>query len=312
VTQAALSNFVPPQGRLRDRLLALRSQPIFAPVDDDGLLLVAEHARSTTYRDGEIVVPEGEPQQGIFVVTEGSLLISQQGRPLVTVNAGTAFGTIALLARKPSALAVAGGETRTIEVPGPAFEGALDANHSLLRGALAVTGAELLKVRGNLPIDPSIPRELDEGPYYLEPKSMVERLLQLRSGPFGYMNLEALIDLARQMIEVRYPAGHLLWSAGDLSTHSLHIDHGRVRCTAPDGRHVDVARGFNIGVMDVWGARQRAYDARTETSVIGHRIAFESFLTLLESHVEVGLEVLRGFARALLTERTSPPRAPAI
>src|SRR5262249_25440050 len=111
--------------------------------------------------------------------------------------------------------------------------------------------------------------------------------------------------LARQMVEIRYEPGHLLWSTGDLSTHSLHIDCGRVRCTAPDGRHVDVGSGFNIGVMDVWGPRRRAYEARTETAVIGYRIEFESFLTLLESHVEVGLEVLRGFARTLLTERTS-------
>ena len=309
MTQATLSNFAPAQGRLLDRVLSLRSQPIFAPVDDDGLLLLAEHARSATYRDGEIVVPEGEPQRGIFVIVEGSLIVSSRGRPVVTLDAGTAFGTLALLARQPSALAVAGGETRTLEVPSAAFEEALDVNHSLLRSALAFTGERVLRARGNLPVDPTIPRELDEGSYYAEPKSMVERLLQLRAGGFGYMNLEALIDLARQMNEVRYPAGHLIWSAGDYSTHSLSIDYGRVRCTAPDGKHVDVARGFSLGVMDVWGARRRAYEARAETEVIGHRIEFESFLTLLESHVEVGLEVLRGFARNLLTERA--PKEPS-
>jgi CRP-like cAMP-binding protein len=310
MTQTGLGNFAQPQGGLRDRVLALRSQPIFAPVDDDGLLLLAEHARSAIYRDCEVIVPEGEPQRGIFIVTEGTLLVSYRGGPVAVWNAGTAFGTLALLARKPSALAVAGGETRIIEVPGPVFEQALDTNNSLLRGALAVMGADVLKARGNLPVDPSVPRQLDEGPYYPDPKSMVERLLQLRTGTFGYMNLEALVDLARQMKEVRYPPGHLLWSAGDFSTHSLTIDYGRVRCTAPDGKHVDVARGFNIGVMDVWGARRRAYDARAETEVIGYRVEFESFLTLLESHVEVGQEVLRGFARTLLTERAKGPEKP--
>ena len=89
-----------------------------------------------------------------------------------------------------------GGETRTLEVPAPSFEEALDVNHSLLRSALAVTGAGVLRARGNLPVDPTVPRELDDGSYYVEPKSMVERLLQLRAGGFGYMNLEALIDLA--------------------------------------------------------------------------------------------------------------------
>jgi len=58
---------------------------------------------------------------------------------------------------------------------------------------------------------------------------MVQRLLDLRQSPFGHLNLEALVDMARSMVEARYPAGHLLWSAGDASTHSLHIEAGRVR-----------------------------------------------------------------------------------
>jgi CRP-like cAMP-binding protein len=113
------------------------------------------------------------------------------------------------------------------------------------------------------------------------------------------------------MREVRYPAGHLIWSAGDFSTHSLSIDYGRVRCTAPDGKHVDVAKGFNIGVMDVWGARRRVYEARTQTEVIAYRTEFESFLTILETHIEVGQEVLRGFARTLIAERAKGPGKPA-
>jgi CRP-like cAMP-binding protein len=129
---------------------------------------------------------------------------------------------------------------------------------------------------------------------------MVQRLLDLRQSPFGQLNLEALVDMARGMKEVRYPAGHLLWSAADPSTHSLHIDAGCVRCTAPDGRSVLVGHGFTIGVLDVWGAHQRVYEARAETPLVAARIDFESFLALLEAHPEVGLELLRGFARVLL------------
>ena len=128
---------------------------------------------------------------------------------------------------------------------------------------------------------------------------MVERLIQLRQSLFGHINLEALVDMARQMLEVRYPAGHLLWSVGDASTHSLHIDVGKVRCTAPDGSSVGVGSGFTIGVLDVWGTRLRVYEARAETAMIAYRIDFESFLSLLEAHPEVGLELLRGFAREL-------------
>jgi CRP-like cAMP-binding protein len=52
------------------------------------------------------------------------------------------------------------------------------------------------------------------------------------------------------------------------------------------------------------GPRRRAYSVVSETPVILARVEFEHFLTLLESHVEVGVEILRGFARAFFESRT--------
>jgi CRP-like cAMP-binding protein len=125
------------------------------------------------------------------------------------------------------------------------------------------------------------------------------------------MNMEALIDLARSMVELRIPAGAVLWSAGDPSTHALHIDVGRVRCTERDGRSVSVGHGFTIGVLDVWSG-SRVYEARAETALIAFRIDIEGFLALLEAHPEVGLDLLRGFARDLLEgyRPSQPPGTP--
>ena len=190
-----------------------------------------------------------------------------------------------------------------MELPATAWEAALIENYSMLRNVLRILGAAVLGTRGSLPVDPKLPRALDEGTYYPEPRPFVARLIALRQSLFGHLNLEALVDLARQMEEVRLPEGALLWSVGDASTHSLHIDVGRVRCTAPDGSHVAVARGFTIGVLDIWGTQKRAYEARAETPIIGARIDFEGFLALLEAHPEVGLQLLRGFASELLAAR---------
>jgi CRP-like cAMP-binding protein len=305
MTQAALNLETPARDGLRDRILTLRSQAMFETLDDDGLLLLAEHARSATYLPGEVLAPEGEPAAAFFIIIEGAVELSWKGKPQSTQRQGGAFGALALLAREPSAQAMAVERTRTLEIPAAIFETALDENYSFLRGSIAVFGGLVLQLRRNLPADPDSPRQIREGTYYEEPKTMVQRLIQLRSGSFGYMNVEALIDLARHMVEVRYPAGEVLWSAGDFSTHALHIDYGRVRCTAPDGRHVDIGNDFTIGVLDIWGVRKRAYEVRTLTPVIGFHVAFESFLTLLETHVEVGLEILRGFARDLVAERVS-------
>jgi CRP-like cAMP-binding protein len=286
------------------RVLLMRAQPMFEGLDDDGLLLLAEHARSVTYQDGDVIAAEGEPSRWVYLVMHGEIVVSRHGREITVRRAGDGYGALPLLARELSTLAIARGETRTLEYPAVAFEAALTENYSLLRNTLRVMGASLLAIRGNLPANPNVPRVVDEGTYQAAPRSMVERLLLLRQSPFAHMNLEALVDMARQMVEVRYPADHLLWSAGDASTHSLHIEAGRVRCRAEDGTSVAVGRSFTIGMLDVWGSRRRVYEARTETPVIAACIDFESFLALLEMHREVGLELLRGFARDLVGVRT--------
>lgn len=288
---------------LRDRVLLLRSQSTFDGLDDDGLRLLAEHGRTAAYRDGQVVTAEGEPPRLVFAVVEGEIVVSRKGKVVTVRGAGDAFGALPILAREPSMLATARGETRTLELPAAAFESALIENHSLLRNTMRVLGASILSMRASLPADPAAPRVVDEGTYDPRPRTLVQRLLQLRQSPFGHLNLEALVDFARHMTEVRYPAGHRIWSAGEASDYSLHVDAGRVRCTTPDGSSVAVGSGFTFGVLDVWGTRRRAYEARTETPVIAARIDFDRLLTLLEIHPEVGLEMLRGFARDLIAER---------
>jgi CRP-like cAMP-binding protein len=284
---------------VRDTVLMLRSQPMFQGLDDDGLLLMAEHGASAVFQDGEVVSKEDEPSRAVYLVKQGALAVSRHGQYLTTRNAGEAYGALPLLAREPSTLAVASGETHTLELPAAVFESALIENFSLLRNTLRQLGGAVLELRGNLPANPDRPPIVDEGSYYERPRSLVERLIQLREHEFGHMNLDALVDLARRMIDVRFAAGDVLWSAGDPSLHALNIDAGRVCCTGPDGRSVAVGRGFTIGVLDVW-SRARVYEARAETPVIAFRIDFESFLALLETHPEVGLDLLRGFARDLL------------
>ena len=308
MNQEILGGGQPVRVGLRDRVLALRSQPMFEGLDDDGLLLLAEHGRSTSYADGQVIAVEDEPARSVYLVTQGAIVVSRRGTELTTRVAGEAYGGLPVLAREPSTLAVAKGETRALEVPAAAFESALVENFSLLRNTLRVLGTGVLAIRGNMPADPDVPRAIDEGSYYAEPLSLVEILIQLRQSPFGRMNLDALVDMARYMVDVRYPAGELLWSIGDTSTHALHVEAGRVRCTGSDGRHVAIGRGFTIGVLDVW-SRTRVYEARTETPIIAFRIDFESFLALIETHPEVGLDLLRGFARELLNARTPSGRS---
>lgn len=289
----------PDRKGIRDRVLTLRSYPMFEGLDDDAFLLLAEHGTSANYSDGEIISTEGEPLRSLCLVVEGEISVSRQGQVITVRKAGDAYGGLPVLARVPATLAVAVGNTSTLEIPAPAFEAALTQNFSLLRSTLRQLGTSVLAMRGNLPSLPNGQSSVNEGTYYEQPRTLVERLINLRQGNFRHMNMEALIDLARSMVELRLPAGTLLWSAGDASTHALHIDVGRVRCSERDGRSATVGHGFTIGVLDVWTG-SRVYEARAETPLIAFRIDIEGFLALLEAHPEVGLDLLRGFARDLL------------
>lgn len=292
----------PPREGLRARLLLLRALPVCEGLDDEGLIRLAEHARNVSYREGDVITREGEPARALHVLVEGEVHLFHSERRVGVLKAGAAFGAFHVLAREPSVLAVASEFTRTIEVPAAAFETLLDENYSLLRSLLAIAGSAALAARGNLPVDPKATRVIDEGQYYEAPRSLVERLMLVR-GSFAGMNLEALIDLARHMQELRLPAGQVIWSVGDVADHSLHVNYGRVRCTAPDGQHVIIGSDFTLGVLDVWGPRRRAYSVVSETPVILARVDFAHFLTLLESHVEVGVDILRSFARAIFESR---------
>jgi hypothetical protein len=86
----------------------------------------------------------------------------------------------------------------------------------------------------------------------------------------------------------------------------LRIDHGRVRCTAADGKTVDVGHRYVLGIMDAVGQVERSYDARAETQVVAYRNGLETLLDVLEMHFDLARDFVAVLARAALE---TPERA---
>ncbi|AKU97677.1 transcriptional regulator, Crp/Fnr family [Labilithrix luteola] len=289
-----------PQAALRNRVLLLRSVESLQGLDEQGLTLFAEHATNRFYRKGDVLTTEDEQPRAIGIVIEGQVTVTRTGKPGYVARRGEGFGMLAVMASTTTGRVVADIDTVTLEIPVATFRVALEENFSLLRNCLRIMGTTLTRARHHLPADPSNPPSVDLGDYYVRPRTLPEQLIQLRRGPFHQMNVEALVDLTRRMKERRVPAGHVFWSAGEPSTFALHVEYGRVRCTAPDGQHVDVGHDFTLGVMDVWSGQPRSYEARAETPIIAYHIDYEDFLVIIEMHVSVGLDMLRGIARQYL------------
>ena len=84
----------------------LRSIDLFAPLSAQTLEDVAWRLVPVSATAGEVVIREGDAGDRLYVVEDGEVAVSQNGRPLTTLGPGTYFGEIALLHDVPRAATV--------------------------------------------------------------------------------------------------------------------------------------------------------------------------------------------------------------
>ncbi|HTE52534.1 MAG TPA: cyclic nucleotide-binding domain-containing protein [Kofleriaceae bacterium] len=287
---------------LRGRLLLLRALDSMRAVGDDSLSLLAEHARVRRFRRGDFLLDEGGPVDTVYIVVAGQVTVTRRGEPVAVVKRGYGAGFAPLIARDPNGVrAVADVDTTTLEIPADALLDTYERDFAFVRNVLRLQAVQIASARGGLPVDPDRPPPVDLGTWRERQVTLVERLLATRKVPlFATANLDAVVELLRSQVEVRYPAGEVLWRIGEPATYSLRIDCGRVRCTAGDGRAVDVGAQQWIGAMDCFAELPRRFEARTETPVIAYRGDIETLLAVLEAHFDMAMDFVGNLARQSL------------
>jgi CRP-like cAMP-binding protein len=90
------------------RLGTLRQLTLFSTLSRRELRVVDGLLHERRYLKGEIIFDEGEEGQALHVVITGRVVICKQGEPeagrIAEINAGVAFGELALLENAPRAL----------------------------------------------------------------------------------------------------------------------------------------------------------------------------------------------------------------
>jgi CRP-like cAMP-binding protein len=289
---------------LRGRLILLRAMEALRALDESSLALLAEHARVRRFRAGDQLLLEGRPVDNVYLITSGQVTVTRRGKVLAVVTPGFGAGFTSLTARDPNGVsAVADIDTQTLEVPAEALFDTYERDFAFVRNVLRQQGLSIARSRSGLPADPDKPPEVVLGTWRDREFTLVERLMSAQRVPMlARANFDAVIEIVRHQIEVRHAPGELLWRAGEPSSFSLRIDYGRVRCTTPAGRSVDVGSEYWIGTMDCFAGHPRSYDARAETPVIAYRADFEALLAVLDAHFDLALDFIAMLARQRLAE----------
>lgn len=287
-----------------ERLLHLKRYPLFIGLPPADLALVAESARERFFAKGEVVLPEGEPISSVFIVVDGEVTIRRAGRVIGRASRGAGVGGLGFLARETEGgEAVAEAPTIALEWEGDAtlelFEDHFSILHHMLRNICRdlvqlqiKTGSEWiplgLPVRSMLPLD--------------RPLDLVERIFFLRkSTPFVHSSINALAELSRGMVEIRFDPGTPLWKEGEAGPSVHLIVDGAVRCKASSRDDpFTVGPGFPLGIVEAVAEVPRWFDAVTETRVVTLQGNVEGLLDVFEDNFGMAMDYVAAMAKALL------------
>lgn len=101
----------------------LRKVPMFAALRQDYLEMLAKLVNVRTYKKGEIIIKQGDPGTGLFIIVTGSVAITNKSRPgipelvLANMSKGEFFGEMSLIDGYPrSATATTTSECQLLEL----------------------------------------------------------------------------------------------------------------------------------------------------------------------------------------------------
>ncbi|MDR7486231.1 MAG: cyclic nucleotide-binding domain-containing protein [Armatimonadota bacterium] len=91
----------------------LMQVPIFKDIPARLLESVARSMRERIYEPGQVIVKQGDPGVGFFLITEGRVEVSHDNRHIRFLGPGEFFGEMALMEERPRSATVTARERTT-------------------------------------------------------------------------------------------------------------------------------------------------------------------------------------------------------
>lgn len=284
-----------------ERTLFLKSLGPLEVLAAEDIAVFAENARERSFREGERIFTPGEPAPAYYAIVEGSVRVSG-GEYMDGVQLGTrdSLGFLSMLARRPEGLdAVALEDVVTLEFEEDVFLDILEDRFSIVDHLVRRLAKRTLEFRQQIPDGTYLSPYGDDYRFHGGPVDLVERLrfLSRPGSPFENSSLEAMARLAEKTPEVRFDAGHTLWSSGDRAGYALILIDGTVECTTQWGfSKFRAGPGYPLGNLERFSGDPRWFTAVTETPIVALYGDTESLLDIMEDHTDLALGLARAMA----------------
>lgn len=282
-------------------LLQLRTVPAFEGLPARQLLALAQDAEEVLLHRGTPLYETGLPARSMFLLVDGRVrLLGPQGPK--TLGAGDVVGFLESLAGEPVvASAVAESDVVALRLDVDAFRDACDTHFGILAAVLGRLA--LLAAQDRDALQAAVGgdgRDDSEAPD--RPADRVDRILALHRSPvFPSAGMDALAELAGQLVEHRLEAGRRLWPPSGGPDGAFLVSSGIIRLESDhwEGR-ILLGPGGVPGLVTTLVHHGVGIRATTETPVRALYVAGENLLDILEDHGDMAFAFLRRLASCVL------------
>jgi CRP-like cAMP-binding protein len=251
------------------------------------------------FAENEVVFSENQTsnrfllqRNKMYLLLDGSIKLTVQGRTIGTVHKGEIFGEMASLTQLPrSATATAGASCRVIALDDKQFKSALQENPGFALTLMVLMSRRLRRMIAEFKATAKIASEAEVDEFPVLDKNLLASLI------------EELDDNAM----MRYEKGRVIMQEGQAGVFMYIVLEGLVKITL-QGRVVEeIGSGGIFGEMALVERSERLASAIADTDCAVLAINRASFLSLVGDNPEFGLAILGAIGerlRFMLTKYT--------
>lgn len=284
-----------------DRVLLLRTMPLFEGLGPVQLAAIGQHARERFVEKGARMTIGRRSGDPVMLIVDGEIEVVSGGSRR-RCRRGEAAGFVEMLGTRDAPIVLeALSDTMTLELDWEAQIDVCEEHFAVVMRYIGFLAAELL---GQAPV----PESQQPGPVALiaaqafgETLDLNERLLLLsRSRALSPRCLDALAELAHHAEELSFEAGQAVWSVDGAADHFLLLASGVLVERDRDGNRHCYGAGHAAGIEEALARALRRGDLAATESSLALRIPLEPFIDILEDHFDLSLDVLSTLADRLL------------